>query len=1327
MPRPTIVKIQGKGSDDSRFGSGWVVGPQTVLTCAHVLDPEWEHRASHERSTRVCSTVDIDVARKACRAIPLAVHRSVDLALVRCPRIRSLVRPLFLTGLGLNAVPWLNQLRPSATGFSTHTKGLVTLSGLELLAVTSDDETADDLAFQVMGGAWEGMSGSPLLIQFGDRTLCVGLVFHGGASAATSRVLASTTIVRFLKAHGVHADHVSPLDLLQLTPRPIRTAGRATDDASRDVWTVLSARASEKIRLHRGRIERSSSPNATLAVPLASIAHLLEAEGLAACDVGALSALWRQRLALRGLRREELLNGARAMVPALAGQSPTDAALAMWRTEVRNRLHAQGGTQPPAVAPALALLFERWPKMLLEDRWWTTFEPPLTGLPPFPIDEVWVAPSVVPIGRRERLFSGNAVDVSMDSDSRMSSWLARSFEFVLNDSERAVAVVGEPGGGKTTMMKMLARCAITSPGRFILPVYVPLRDYARWVRREPELTPIQYFFRTHGVGEPEAIRQCLRHVLEPLASSILVILDGWDEVTSPAIRQRIAAHVGLLSQKFKTLVASRPSGFPRQLPITSLYRLDQFNPQDMHTLIEKWFSAAGSPSLTSRVLAYLPTPGMAAFASNPFVLSLICATVFQRFQASRRREHLPRNRAELYAAAVEGIYSQFRVAYPGRPAIEKFRRQIERVALWLFDDAEDAPRYVFSAQEFDRVARKSGLFTKIIRPSRLVTATTPDALREPDTSFQFLHATLQEYLASSALLSADTGPAHAFDLEGNRLLNRTQLGLMRFAAGRGGPSAHAFWSAVRALILEPDRFGILYCRLASLVAETGRGGVDGGKILLGVDLRNAIWEIIDNLGDAAVIRDVHEAALMELDLRDFIRQALKRAAADNDFASGLPKVLQPYPDHRGLRELILEAANDRHAAIGAAGRRVALEIAAQFDMPEVNKLKRRVQNIRLPMHEREDLLYQLSGTGDPDAIEILEPLARLRGPLQSAALAAIADLGGTPAAQALIRLYHVAKAQGRRDELVMMIGGMSGDHGWSFLVDELARCGGKPTRDAAQFLDALSNTSVWRGENVIAQYLDWRRHRSVKVRTRAARILGAATGAGLDILRRTAFEDPSSLVRTTAIESLDVTRLQAADCRRLLRIAGARPVPAKERVASFAAAIGVCGRLDREGGTDARYLVGRAARLARNSWKRPGHPLAYTAASMAFHLGPTLVSELIDLLSRTSAREPVRAAACRSLGILKEKRAIAPLMQIISPEPTQAVFGMLESPSDRDNLVFDAVQAVLDIEPAQLLVRSTPIVTQMLARFSANTGHLVFRDYIRSADGQTIARSQSAS
>lgn len=323
----------------------------------------------------------------------------------------------------------------------------------------------------------------------------------------------------------------------------------------------------------------------------------------------------------------------------------------------------------------------------------------------------------------------------------------------------ALAVIGAPGTGKTTMLKHLAlRLARAKGGR--LPVLLFLRDHAAAIAERPDITL------------PEVIRATLRRLDEPEGwfdrqlgeGRCVVLLDGLDEVAGEEDRRSVSKWVeeqiaGYERNDF--VLTSRPHGYlSAPLDRARVLQVRRFTGEQISRFVHGWYRAierlstglddAGvaeraeieADDLIGRLRA---RPELYDLAANPLLLTMIA-------NVHRFRGALPGSRAELYGEICQMLLWKRQEAKNVPVAEEEVTGAKKELVL-----CELAYEMMTERTRDIRAARAAVLLEPLL--SRVAVTVPPDAflasvitgglLVERERGlYSFAHLTLQEHLAA---------------------------------------------------------------------------------------------------------------------------------------------------------------------------------------------------------------------------------------------------------------------------------------------------------------------------------------------------------------------------------------------------------------------------------------------------------------------------------------------------------------------------------------------------------------------------------------------------
>ena len=389
--------------------------------------------------------------------------------------------------------------------------------------------------------------------------------------------------------------------------------------------------------------------------------------------------------------------------------------------------------------------------------------PYLDTAPKLPIENLYVSPRFTPAAVK---------DESSDTLT-LPEFLSQTYR---------VVVLGNPGGGKSTLARKLCSVLATEDARSLLgerkqitPILVVLREYGA-EKKNRNWSILQFIEAkantTYQLHPPASAFEYLL-----LNGRALVIFDGLDELLDSTYRQEISSDVELFCTLYPSVpvvVTSREVGY-EQAPLDEnmfrIFHLAAFDSEQVREYATKWFNAdldLTSEEKQQKIKNFLDESRFVPdLQSNPLMLALIC-------NIYRGENYIPKNRPELYEKCATMLFERWdksrgiAVPLPFEPHINpamKYlahwiysddvlrggvteRRLIEKAADYLcqrrFEDRDEAE---YAARDFIEFCRgRAWVFTD--------TGTTKDG--EP--LYQFTHQTFLEYFTAAYLVRTNPTP-----------------------------------------------------------------------------------------------------------------------------------------------------------------------------------------------------------------------------------------------------------------------------------------------------------------------------------------------------------------------------------------------------------------------------------------------------------------------------------------------------------------------------------------------------------------------------------------
>ena len=481
------------------------------------------------------------------------------------------------------------------------------------------------------------------------------------------------------------------------------------------------------------------------------------------------------------------------------------------------------------------------------------------------------------------------------TDYRRSRQYQLGVSSLLARTRRRAIIVGEPGAGKSTLVKWIVQ--VVSGGQlrdFDLALVVSLGQFAASLKDTPDTSLLAFFLQTHcseaiaSERHPEVVQQLQTRSRD--SGRTLLLLDGWDEVPVD-LRKTVAKRILEETQEFIILVTSRPSGLPRRFVDGGdvvMFELAGLSERSIEELAMRQFRQHGRPDLLASFRQQLALRAdLRTMAANPFLLTMLCRIEVER----RDNERLPGTLAGVYERFVEWIRSHYNQErrQKGQPAFES--GHLKALAELSYDCffTSPEPGYLFRFSELESFFGDHGLTTEPVTASRLV-----NRVSAVWDEHAFIHATLHEYFAGAGLAQMNEDAIGLlFQLA---VFSDQRFQVFRFAAGMRGKHSSALWLRVREEADFPDRFGIVWLRIARLVEAAGL--TDGATERLGFDVRDRLWQLLRDDSLWYETQSLVVATYATLDSRDLARRLVEKP--DSVPTSAVQRIILHVPWRIGI-------------------------------------------------------------------------------------------------------------------------------------------------------------------------------------------------------------------------------------------------------------------------------------------------------------------------------------------------------------------------------------------------------------------------------------------
>lgn len=383
----------------------------------------------------------------------------------------------------------------------------------------------------------------------------------------------------------------------------------------------------------------------------------------------------------------------------------------------------------------------------------------------------------------------------------------------LLDAGNRLRIVGDPGSGKSSLIKRLLRDAaalgIESPTTCRFPILFELRN----LDVPPDVAAdglgawfYEYLRAQTAQVDVYRLRECFDAYAQ--SAGLLLLLDGLDEI-SMARYDRAQAAINqlaeLLAQKSEhnvVVLTTRvqfhqqvKNAFAATFPVVLF--LKPFTPTDIYEFLTRWPFAEDPRAKTNRIYSQLTDrPTVRELCGNPLVLSMYVA------EAELNSEQVtPDSRTEFYTEVADELLVDRRLRQTRQPAARALLRQAREQVLGklAFDHLLDAEQPANSLSWRAGVTAVSDLMNVTAGDAEdafegLSNETGLFTIERARESFRFIHLTFCEYFAAVYAVRYRPGgwrlllDAHRrFQTEKSESYRTRLLEVLPFAAGLLNP------------------------------------------------------------------------------------------------------------------------------------------------------------------------------------------------------------------------------------------------------------------------------------------------------------------------------------------------------------------------------------------------------------------------------------------------------------------------------------------------------------------------------------------------------------
>lgn len=353
--------------------------------------------------------------------------------------------------------------------------------------------------------------------------------------------------------------------------------------------------------------------------------------------------------------------------------------------------------------------------------------------------------------------------------SRQEEILKMPLDDIFKKDKNHIALIGQPGSGKTTSMKHLCQSILYDeyfyPDDFDFPLLIQLKDFNKFNISTDFKKGLIFnaLFETLGLRLADTVNQDesqIQSIKEKVVTEVLnkvkalIILDGFDEVQFNKRRDIILSEIGRLSKSLESsrfIITSRTSDFRYITEKVSIYELSPLNDEQIYKFAHKWLK---SVSAADRFLEAIKNSPFYDTTIRPLTIAHLCA-IFERI------DKIPDKPKTVYRKIINLLLEEWDEQKNIRRESEYSGFEIDRKFEFLCNLA-----YTLTLSSFNVSFTKQDLenaYFKIYQDFDLIRNEAEKVVSELEShtglfiqagyhEYEFAHKSLQEYLTAEYIV-----------------------------------------------------------------------------------------------------------------------------------------------------------------------------------------------------------------------------------------------------------------------------------------------------------------------------------------------------------------------------------------------------------------------------------------------------------------------------------------------------------------------------------------------------------------------------------------------